>query len=180
VKTPIDLETTVFDFTALVNENDETTRFLDKTGKVQNLSDFCTVLVGWDKITDPRWKTMIVEILELESRKAPIFFVPESWRMAHIMRALGAFTSVGEARRNGWDLSIEEGLNDHVCRIRKVRGVVSVFRVTESMLKDKSWEVCSDALLTEPCVTQTTMQKSPSEVMQGFFADLDIVTGVVD
>lgn len=141
MKTPIDLATTVFDFTALVAENEDRALFFDKKNlKLQSLADFCTVLVGWDKLTDERWKTLVVQSLELESRQAPIFLAPESGNMAHIMRALGAFPSVGEARRNGWNIDIEEGIMLHACRIRKIRGVVTVFKPPPEILFHGSWE----------------------------------------
>lgn len=48
-----------------------------------------------------------------EERCEPIkylrFTLADGPTMAHVMHKAGAFTSIGEARRNGWDRPIEKG-----------------------------------------------------------------------
>jgi hypothetical protein len=142
MKTWINLETTVLDFPEMVRELEEMCTVPDSTGKLVRVVDFCTVLVGWDRITDERWKADIISTLDLETRPGPIFTAPEGWRMAHVLKALGAFQSVGEAKRNGWDKPLEEGMRDHVVRVRKIRGNVCTFRPPEGILHPGSWEAC--------------------------------------
>ena len=142
MKTWIDLEKTVFDFPRIVGEHLETCTVWDASGRLIRVSDFATVIVGWGQISDVRWQESIISTLELETRQAPIFTAPEGWRMAHVLKALGAFASVGEAKRNGWDKEIPEGVTDHVCRIRKVKGAILTFRPTPAVLSSGSWESC--------------------------------------
>jgi hypothetical protein len=134
VKTRINLAETVLDFPKVVGESGETCRVWDASGRVVQVADFATVIVGWDQIVDERWRESVVATLDLESRRAPIFTAPEGWLMAHVLKALGGFGSVGEARRNGWDKPIESGMTDHVCRIRKIRGCVTTFKPTPAVL----------------------------------------------
>jgi len=134
VKTWINLAETVFDFPKVVGENDEVCLIRDASGRMVQVADFATVIVGWDQIVDERWRESVVATLDLETRRAPIFTAPEGWLMAHVLKALGGFASVGEARRNGWDKPIETGMTDHVCRIRKIRGCVTTFKPTPAIL----------------------------------------------
>lgn len=172
MKTWIALDKTVLDFPKVIWENNERTlvmvpqekRFkpevllsalprelrpikdISVPGKpvLEERLDFCTVIQGWDKITDDRWKALCIDTMALEDRQAPVFTVPDHWTMAHVMKALGAFKSVGDAKRNGWDKPIEEGHTDHQCRIDRLRGVVLTFRPTKFTLQPGSWESCSD------------------------------------
>ena len=170
MKTPINLENTVFNFPAMVGELESQTTILVRSEKrfkprellsalpahllptediivptgfvLASTTDFCTVLVGWDKLTDERWKADIISTLELETREAPVFLAPAGWRMAHILKALGAFQSVGDAKRNGWDKEVEPGMSTHLCRIRKVKGAFVTFKPPEGILVPGSWEAC--------------------------------------
>lgn len=144
MKTWVDLEKTVFDFSTTVKKNEETCTVWDASGKLIRVADFATVLVGWGQVTDERWRESILSMLALEVRQAPIFTAPEGWRMAHILKALGSFASVGDAKRNGWDKEVPEGVTDHICRIRKVKGAVLTFRPPAAILTPGSWEGCFD------------------------------------
>lgn len=139
MKAFIDLEKTVLDFPTILGANEETSTVWDSSGRRILVADFATILVGFDRITDERWRESVAATLELETRKAPIFTAPETWTLAHVMKALGAFGSVGEAKRNGWVAGIEEGMSEHVCRIRKIRGAVTTFRPTATVLSPESW-----------------------------------------
>ncbi len=55
--------------------------------------------VDWTKREPVPWPTRL-KISELE---------PHELTMAHIMHKIGAFNSVGDARRNGWSKPVEHG-----------------------------------------------------------------------
>lgn len=118
---------------------------LPQEPKLGSELDFCTVLVGFDEIEDARWHTLMCETADLETRRAPIFTAPKSWTMAHILKALGAFKSVSDAKRNGWDKPIPEGFTDHRCRIDRLKGVVMTVRPTKAVLTPGSWDACSES-----------------------------------
>lgn len=141
MKTLIDLSTTVFDFPSMVKEITDTVSLLnkDKTGLVKHPHG-CTILIGWDKILDDRWEASIAETLCLETAPCPIFTVPVNWRMPHVLKALGAFKSNGDAAKNGWNKDIEEGLHEHLCRIAHVKLAFSTFKVPQGICVPGSWE----------------------------------------
>lgn len=119
--TTINLEVTNFDFSAVVQLIENRTMAFHK-GKVVELPDFGIVLV--DGI--PTDKT-IREMCDLDSAQ-PIFLAPNTWLMAHIVTKLGAFSSVGQARKNGWNFLPEWGLTSHIVRINKIRGILHVWK----------------------------------------------------
>lgn len=57
-----------------------------------------------------------------------VFSAPSEWTMAHIMKALGAFKSVGDARRNGWNTEIEIGFFPIVVRLNKIQGIIWIWK----------------------------------------------------
>ena len=44
----------------------------------------------------------------------------DGWMMAHVMHRAGIFPSVGQARKNGWDKPIPEGMSHFVVGKRKL------------------------------------------------------------
>jgi hypothetical protein len=51
------------------------------------------------------------------------------WKLAHVMHAAGLFSSVGEARRNGWDRPIDAGFSSFV--VGKRRRTVAILNVVD-------------------------------------------------
>ena len=49
------------------------------------------------------------------------FTIEPTWNLAHIMHAAGAFTSVGEAKKNGWNKPIPPGWSEFVVTKRRVK-----------------------------------------------------------
>jgi hypothetical protein len=78
-------------------------------------------------------------ILEVDKSKAPVFFCPWEWKWAKLLGALKVFPSVGEAKRNGWDRDIPWGLEDAVVRVRKQRGILTVFKPREETFTPGYW-----------------------------------------
>lgn len=46
--------------------------------------------------------------------------VPANWTMAHIMHAAGCFSSINEAKRNGWNKPIPDGYSDYTVGKRRI------------------------------------------------------------
>lgn len=140
MKSFIELDRTGFEFSRAVSSHEDRVTLWHK-GALISLPDFATVLCGWETM-EPRWQESVQHTLKLDSTRGPIFSVPTSWKMSHVVKALGAFTSVGEATRNGWGVELPEGVSEHIVRISKVRGVIVTFRPTKSILESGSWEGC--------------------------------------
>jgi len=98
---------------------------------------FGHVFVGFDSIPDSRWQSSLVS--DLKSFQAPSFKCPSAWTMAKILGALKAFSSVGDAKRNGWDFKPTPGWDDHKVRIAKVQGILTVVTPTEIVLRTDSF-----------------------------------------
>lgn len=126
----IDLANTKFDMKAVVNELPSSNVFFK--GKVNKLPDFGCVLISDVEIPED-----LMELIEEISinPESPVFLAPVSWRMPNVLKAVGAFQSTSQARKNGWDKDIDEGMTEVVVRIAKVRGVLTIHKVT----KDNPW-----------------------------------------
>lgn len=93
---------------------------------------FAHVFVGFDNIPDPRWQEHLLG--DLWRFNVPAFKCPAAWSMAKILGALKAFSSVGDAKRNGWDFRSEQGWEDHKVRIAKNQGIITVITPTDAVL----------------------------------------------
>jgi len=140
MKTWIDIQNTCLDFTKFALVHTERTKILTKNNMLASIPDFCTIIVNFHCITDTRWHASVIDSLGLEARKAPVFVCLGCFSLAHILKALGAFQSVGDAKRNGWDKLVPEGIWDHQVRINKVKGIITTFKPTEAMLVPGSWD----------------------------------------
>lgn len=94
---------------------------------------FGHVFVGFDSIPDPRWQEHLLG--DLWRFRAPAFKCPAAWSMAKVLGTLGAFSSVGEAKRNGWDFHSPQGWEDHKVRIAKSQGIITVVTPTDVVLR---------------------------------------------
>lgn len=95
-------------------------------GKVQSFVDFGTVFVGPDcqtALSKPFWEG----VCDIQPTDI-VWIAPREWRMPQLLRALGAFSSAGEAARNGWNFDIPVGFSQHVFRVNKIRGVLTVVK----------------------------------------------------
>lgn len=54
---------------------------------------------------------------------------PVGWRMNHLVRSLGVFESASQAAKNGWNMDIPNGLSQHIIRVNKLKGVITIFKV---------------------------------------------------
>lgn len=53
---------------------------------------------------------------------------PVGWKMNHLARSLGMFDSATSAAKNGWGMEIPNGFSQHVIRINKLKGVITIFK----------------------------------------------------
>lgn len=90
-------------------------------GKWSRVTDFGTIFIDCEPTSD-------LAQLITGSDAAPLFTAPDSWRMPHIMKALGAFPSASEAGKNGWNKDIPFGLSEHHFRLAKCFGSIHIFR----------------------------------------------------
>lgn len=114
----INLETTVFNLPEIVNQVPNTKTWIKN--KPLTVADFGTIFIG--DITD--------EDKEISNPQggAPIFTCPSVWNISHILKALGAFPSTSQARKNGWDFEIPEGISVHVIRVNKIKGEIWIHK----------------------------------------------------
>lgn len=134
----------VLDFPSVVHTTRDSAPVLSKDGKgLVRMPHACTVLFDWDKLQDERWalsSARTLEITEDIALRSPVFLAPSTWRLAHVVHALGAFKSVGEAKRNGWDKDVAEGLDFYSVRFAHVKYVFTVYRVPAALCAASTWE----------------------------------------
>lgn len=131
MRTPINLETTVFDLaTVVATLEDDDTRFLtvESKGKRSKMLDFGSIICGFPAC---HWSVQWF-LKESPATVNTFFSIPEGWRMPQVLKALGAFKSAGEAKRNGWDKDVPDGWSQHICRIGHVRGVFHILKLTNA------------------------------------------------
>lgn len=117
----INLDGTVFDFRTVVGSLEKKIWLnRDKPGLV----DFGTVFIVPDACPD-----VFLEHFLKENEGLPLFVAPSTWRMPQLLKALGAFDSTGDARKNGWDKEIQTGFDEHAVRIAKIKGCISTFKL---------------------------------------------------
>src|SRR5687768_12229909 len=99
MKTAIELETSTFDFRAMVHHCQSQSFLIWEENDLEKqikLSDFGTIFIGQNSLIDGAW-------IAQQAPEALIWIAPSAWRMAQIVKALGAFESIGQAKKNGWD-----------------------------------------------------------------------------
>lgn len=115
----INLENTKFELSAMVGELPMTCAFKGK--KFVQVTDFGTVYIGSPNKDDRACSD--------PQKGAPAFTAPAEWTFAHLMAALGAFPSVSQARKNGWNREIPHGCSSVLVRISKIRGEVWIHKL---------------------------------------------------
>lgn len=143
----IDLNSTSFDPGALANLLGEAGPMSDVLvdGKWLRLPNFGIVVIGLDKLADHRWASTIEETLDLNTPtiSGPVFSCPEDWQLPQLVKTFGLFKSTGEARRNGWNRPIEDGLSSQIIRLNRIKGVLWTFKVPAERLNTLGlWEAC--------------------------------------
>jgi hypothetical protein len=132
----IDLPTTNMNFSELVPSLSDLFVDVWRTDKLERFNEFCVVFHGWENVS-AEWKAHAIDTFFAGNGNRVVgLSAPKAWRMPQVLKALGAFASTGEARRNGWDREVPEGLTPHIVRIAKVRGVVWTFSPTQTVLTD--------------------------------------------
>ena len=122
----INLENLTEDFKALLMESfakSEKRIWLTYDAKGCRI-DFGTVFIVPDEIPDG----FVADILVLEEGGAT-FVAPPTWRMPHLLKALGAFESVSQAMKNGWNKDIPAGFSQHTVRIAKTKGCITIIKL---------------------------------------------------
>ena len=89
------------------------------------LPDFGTFFVGYET-SKQNEADEIFSMIHGEDDAA--WIVPPSFKMAHLMKRLGLFPSVGQAMKNGWNMDIPFGFSQHIVRINRIRGILTVFK----------------------------------------------------
>jgi hypothetical protein len=103
---------------------------------------FGTVFCGMELVTDTRWQESMLS--GLEGDRAPVLACPAQWNLAKILGTLKIFSSVSDARRNGWDRKSDQGWEWHQVRVAKTKGILCVVTPTNAVLRPGSWDACSD------------------------------------
>jgi hypothetical protein len=60
------------------------------------------------------------------------------WTMAHIAVEMGLFSSVGQARKNGWDGAIPEGFTEKK-RLGKMKKSLFIHSPAADFINDATW-----------------------------------------
>lgn len=141
-KTPINLDGTVFEFKTVVSALTQRNFFIKEN--LRRAVDFGTIFMV-DETLLPLPQEF-VELIEecCSAPDCPLFSAPIGWRMPHVLRALGAFSSASAASKNGWDKDVPEGYSEHPVRIANVKGVICIHKITS----ENPWfkEVTDDAV----------------------------------
>lgn len=125
-KRSIDLEGLSPDFKDALMEsfaNSEKRLWITRDAKGCRI-DFGTVFIVPDDIPD----VFVADILDQEEGGAT-FVAPLAWRMPHLLKALGAFESVSQAMKNGWNIEIPPGFSQRTVRIAKTKGCITIFKL---------------------------------------------------
>lgn len=139
----IDMEKTGFDLSVFVTSDVEKqfVTSLTQEGKQIKAPEFAMIVPGWNQLADQEMKDWVLtSLFEVDQFRAPIFFCPWDWRWSKILAALKVFPSAGEAKRNGWDKEVEWGLTDGVVRIKKQRGILTIWKPTEAHFVRGYWQ----------------------------------------
>lgn len=124
---PINLENSGFRLGEVIGTSWEPNIDLFHKEKWVRLKDFGTILIGRDP-----FNAFNRRACNLDST-APIFLAPESWRMPQVLKALGAFASAGDAARNGWNKDIDSGMSQHVFKLNRILGCITIFKVVPGL-----------------------------------------------
>lgn len=128
----LNLETTTSDVSAVLALSEAKT--LKCVGKHPDCSmelalDFGTVFVG--ERTENELNPTPEELEALlcqETHPALLMTAPKTWKLQHLVSKLGMFPSASQAAKNGFQGDIPAGFSQHVVRLNKKRGVVTVFK----------------------------------------------------
>jgi hypothetical protein len=128
----IDLPTTRYELFEACSEPFGSFVDVWRTDRLERFNEFCVVFHGWETVS-PEWKAHAIECFFAgNGNRVVALAAPKAWRLPQVLKSLGAFASTGDARRNGWDRDVPEGLTPHIVRIAKVRGVVWTFSPTQN------------------------------------------------
>ena len=109
----------------LVHEIEKQVLVWDK-GKLQSFVDFGVLFADEDSqtaLSKPFW----LGVCGAEDTDI-LWTCPRSWRMPQVLRAIGAFASASEASKNGWNKEVPVGFSQHIFRINKIRGVLTIVK----------------------------------------------------
>lgn len=87
------------------------------------------VLVGWERLEDAWTKEVGILKISKNTDCSNVVEFDAGTRFPQIVRALGAFSSASDAKRNGWDKDVPWGLTIHPIRINRVRGEIIIHRM---------------------------------------------------
>jgi len=106
----------------------------NKHNELVEVNDFGTIFIGLDKITNSE---ALETMLDSAVADGPVFTAPDNWNWSQIARAIGAFKSANQARKNGWDGSPEDGFNSRSVKINRLKGEILVVVATDESVWSK-------------------------------------------
>ena len=118
----INLDTTVFNLSEVVPMIERQITLRHKSGMLVKFPDFGSIVVGNPSNED-------IELFLQPGEGEPIFVAPSTWRMPNLLKALGAFSSISAAIKNGHDKDIPDGFTQILLRINRVKGVVTILKI---------------------------------------------------
>lgn len=114
----IDLNNTVFNLPEIVHKVPNTKSW--HKDKLITVADFGTIFIGNPSDEDKE--------ISNPQPGAPLFSCPIEWNISNLLKALGAFPSTSQARKNGWDFNIPDGISCHLIRINKIKGEIWIHK----------------------------------------------------
>jgi len=111
-KNRLDLDKAPISLGEFVDKLPQTCAF--RKGELVKVQDFGTVFIGNPPHQD----------ISTPQSGAFVFSAPKEWRMSHLLKALGIFSSSSQAAKNGWGFDIPSGCSSHLVRANKVLGEI--------------------------------------------------------
>ncbi len=131
-KSVITLETADFDVASALSCSEATTPMLNKQGVMELWTDFGIVMVGGKPSDDATGLNPTADefasMMGLEDGRCPLLEAPGGWKMSHLVSRLGMFPSSSQAAKNGFGMDIPLGFSQHILRLNKKRGVITIFK----------------------------------------------------
>lgn len=118
----IDLAKTLFDMSAVVSTAWEPKIDTMIKGKWSRVNDFGTIFIGCDPNEE------LGQLILGPGDLGPVFVAPPDWRMPHVLKAFGVFSSTSQAAKNGWNKDIPFGLSEWHLKISRCFGCLHIFK----------------------------------------------------
>lgn len=145
MKTPINLEQTVFVPKVILSLNREILWGFNSQRKEATGLDLGNVIIGWDKVKTHPLEEKITDFVFRglfgdEHQNDPLFAAPASWKFPQLLKALGAFPSTSQAFKNGWNKDIPEGFSSIAFRINRQKCIIAIHKINDQILSEEFWK----------------------------------------